>query len=152
MKRLISIFLALVLTSSVGPTQANPELVALVNATWLPRVVDAELMSLAADRAAFQLSYSGGTCGTGSLTHDGATTAEVLACNMEGPARAVEQWLGSPDHNAVLSDPGLTAIGCAVAQGRDLFFVCVFNQSLNAPVVAEPEATTLPNTAVDIER
>ena len=114
-------------------TTADPELTGLVNSTYLPRTES--LHDLAHQRAQYQIAYSGGVCAENSLTHDGWTTAEVLACNYSGPARAVEQWLGSAPHHAILSDPAYTEIGCATAYGAAgaMFFACVLMWGTEKP-------------------
>ena len=119
-------------------TAADPDLTSLIAAAYFPRTET--LHDLAHERAQYQVTFSGGVCAENSLTHDGWSTAEVLACNYSGPARAVEQWQGSPAHNAILSDPALTTIGCASAAGVEgaSFHVCV--------LAAEPvEAARTPN-------
>ena len=126
---------------------SDTDLTALISATYFPRTES--LHDLAHQRAQYQVTYSGGVCASDSLTHDGWTTAEVLACNYTGPARAVEQWLGSPAHHAILSDPTYTDIGCAAAYGTDgsIFFACVLTTT---PVVSSdrpPEPTPVPSIA-----
>ena len=143
---------------------SDTDLTALISATYFPRIES--LHDLAHQRAQYQVTYSGGVCAENSLTHDGWTTAEVLACNYTGPARAVEQWLGSPAHHAILSDPAYTDIGCASALGVGgaIFYACVLvageppvpsnfptpTEQLAPtaqPTVQSPEPVLLPNTA-----
>jgi len=111
------------------PSQASAhvDLTAAIAGAYFARTETPILHELAHQRAAYQVTYSGGTCADSPLTHDGATTAEVLACNHDGAERAVEQWQGSPTHDAILSDPVYTAIGCGSAAGTDgaLFSACV---------------------------
>jgi hypothetical protein len=137
-----AISLALVLLAVTAQTAADPGLTALVNSAYFPRTEDGSLHALAHERAQYQVAYSGGVCNTdGSLTHDGLVAAEVLACNYAGPERAVEQWLGSPTHNALLSDPSYNLIGCAAVPGSDgsTFYACTL--SAGEPV----EAARTPN-------
>lgn len=124
-----------------GRTTADTDLTSLLNTTFLPRTEDPALHEWAHVRAAFQVSYSGGDCGPDALTHDGWTTAEVLACNFDGPERTVQQWLGSPPHAAILLDPTLTLIGCGSAPGNDgaTFWACVLTGgSAPAPIPVAP--------------
>lgn len=130
-----------------APVLADSGLTDLLATAFLPRTTDASLHALAHERAQYQVTFSGGTCGEGSLTHDGAVTAEVLACNHEGPERTVEQWLGSPDHAAILVDPNLALIGCGSAPGDDgaTFYACTLSagsvaQPTPAPIVPAPPA------------
>jgi hypothetical protein len=144
--------LALVLLAVTAQTAADPGLTALVNSAYFPRTEDGSLHVLAHERAQYQVAYSGGVCNTdGSLTHDGLVTAEVLACNYAGPERAVEQWLGSPTHHSLLSDPSYNLIGCAAAAGSDgsTFYACTLStasvaQPTPAPVVPAPPAEVAP--------
>lgn len=162
MRNLISILLALVLSFTPAQTTANPDLTATVNATWLVRTVDGDLMSLAQLRADYQVAFSGGLCAPGSMTHEGWTTAEVLACNFFDIQNAIDQWIGSPAHHAILSDAAYTNIGCATAVGvlGSTFYVCVLTSpggEFEPPItVPNPDpqpmvenVVTLPNTAVD---
>lgn len=115
--RRVAVALALAGAWLLAPISAyaDPDLTALVNAAYFPRTET--LHDLAHQRAQYQVTYSGGVCAENSLTHDGWITAEVLACNYSGPARAIEQWQGSPPHHAILSDPSFDQIGCATAYG-----------------------------------
>jgi hypothetical protein len=153
MKRLALVVLLLLIPS---PVLSDVTLTALVNQTWLTRTSDAVMHDIAHQRAAFQVAYSGGVCNSdGSLTHDGLVTAEVLACNYAGPERAVEQWLGSPVHNSLLSDPSYNLIGCAAAAGSDgsTFYACVLStasvaQPTPMPQVPAPPAEVAPPAQV----
>lgn len=147
------------------PALSDSGLTNLVNSAYFPRTEDASLHQLAHERAAYQVAYSGGVCDdSGSLTHDGLVSAEVLACNYVGEARAVEQWQGSATHDALLNDPSYELIGCGSAQGLDgaTFFACTLSvasvaQPTPMPVVPDPpaevpaptpEPAPLPNTAM----
>ena len=131
-----ALLLLLVLTER---TDADADLTGLVNATFLQRTEDPTLHDLAHQRAQYQVTYSGGVCGQSSLTHTGLTTHEVLACNYTGPERAVQQWVESPTHAAILGDPNLNAIGCATASGSDgaLYYACVLTWG-DSPPPQEP--------------
>ena len=126
---LLVLMLFLTLARPPFRVYSDTDLTGLVNAAYGARVQDAVLHDLAHERAQFQVAYSGGACALDSLSHVGSTTAEVLACNYTGPERAVEQWLGSPAHNAILSDQTFTSIGCASAAGTEgaWFFACVLD-------------------------
>ena len=129
-------------------------LTGLVNTAYFPRTEDASLHQLAHERAQYQVAYSGGVCGPDALTHTGLVTAEVLACNYVGSARAVAQWQESSTHDALLSDRSFNLIGCGSAQGIDgaLYFACVLStasvaQPTPAPVVPQPPAEPVPTPA-----
>jgi hypothetical protein len=142
------------------PVLSDQALTSLVNEAYGARTEDASLHQLAHERAQYQVTYSGGICGPEALTHTGLVTAEVLACNYLGPARAVEQWQGSPTHDELLSGD-FNLIGCGSAQGIDgaWFYACTLSsasvaQPTPAPVVpappAEPTAAPLlPDTATE---
>lgn len=123
-------------------------LLALIAAlTGIPRNVDADLTAIA-ERRVIEVS-----CGDSCFNHDGAVPglAEVLAWNLdfEDPAtHAVEQWQGSPEHWAILTDPSYGSIGCGhthAADGRD-YWACVLAPG---PYVAPTEPPVLPNTAME---
>ena len=151
------LFLALVVLAGIGlsivrpsPVLSDTSLTALVDSVYGARVHDASLHELAHERAQYQVTYSGGVCAADSLTHDGLVTAEVLACNYTGPERAVEQWLASPPHHALLSGD-YDLIGCGSANGVDgaVFYACVLTttpvaQPTPAPVVPAPPAEPVP--------
>ena len=84
---------------------SDTDLTALVNQTFIPRTEDASLHDIAHQRAV-EISTD--------FSHAGIRpgTAEVLAYNGLGAERAVQQWVGSPDHYAILMDPRWTRIGC----------------------------------------
>jgi hypothetical protein len=116
--------------------------------TGIDRTVDSELTTIAEQRVVqIQTSFS----------HDGqfAGTAEVLAWNSGytyemGVERLAYQWMGSPNHWDILTDPSHTEIGCAVDRVDDKTFgVCVFWVE-QTPVPVEPAPTPaielLPNT------
>jgi hypothetical protein len=128
------------------PVLSDVTLTSLVNEAYGARTEDASLHQLAHERAQYQVTYSGGVCGPEALTHTGLVTAEVLACNYLGPARAVEQWQGSPTHDELLSGD-FNLIGCGSAQGIDgaWFYACTLSsasvaQPTPAPIVPAPPA------------
>lgn len=98
---------------------ADTDLEALVAEAFHARVQDAGLHEIAHQRAveiADNFSHEGRRPGT----------AEVLAYNGLGAARAVQQWLGSPDHFAILSDPQWGRIGCGSHVVDSVYYgVCV---------------------------
>ena len=131
---------------------SDSDLTGLVNSAYFPRTESAELHELAHQRAQYQVAYSGGVCdGDGSLTHEGLTTHEVLACNGSGPERAVQQWIASPTHHAILADPSLNTIGCGTAAGVNgaIFYACVLtwgdSPPPQEPVPAPPAEVPLPS-------
>ena len=112
---------------------------AIANAYFL-RTVDENLHSIAHQRAA---ELAACNC----LSHSGmrSGTAEVIAYNVGMPnpvGEVVNQWIGSPGHNALLSDTSYGKIGCAeVVSGGTHWFACVLAKGpLPAPVAAPPAA------------
>jgi len=134
--------------------------------TGIPRTVDADLVALAETRAAeTTVTYAHRDL----LELDNGrwqAWSEVLAVDpgtLDPAAGLVQQWMGSPNHRAILTDPRYDAIGCAVSpSGEWLYAVCVFGDSAVTPpppivepvqpavpvVVPSDIAPLLPNTAV----
>lgn len=140
--------------------------------TGISRNIDPELTAFAQQRAvAVQSDWS----------HNGMVYHEVLTYNdperggYDPVQRAVEQWRGSPSHWAILSNPELTRIGCAMSIGDDgwnngvHYFVCVLDYGVltitpqpvtisetPAPVGQAPDSeapvVTLPDTAMAYEK
>lgn len=145
---LIGVVLVALLT---GPVRADSSLTATIAAAYLPRFEDAGLHAIAHERVV-EIS----AC-DGCLTHDlmRAGTAEVLGSNagMTDPISAViGQWSGSPDHDAILSDPRWGRIGCADQMvGGVHYFACVLAAG---PLPVSPASPTdlpavlLPDTAM----
>lgn len=154
MKRATAILLTFILTFGSTPVNANVEFTTIVNAAYVQRTIDQNLINLATQRA-IQI--------TSDFSHNGvpAGMAEVNTWNRDGNLAAVLAWQGSPPHHAVLSDPTYSSIGCGVnvvGDGR-IFFVCLLPWAAHVTVpapepivvpVAEPtQAPMLPNTALD---
>lgn len=105
-----------------SPTLSDSGLTSLVNAAYFTRTEDAELHAIAHARAV-EISTD--------WSHAGIRpgTWEVLVYNSghtDPASKAVAQWQGSPDHHAILSDPSLTRIGCAVyVTNGTHYFACV---------------------------
>jgi len=122
LRLLIGLLLVVFVTS---PVRADSDLTTTIAAVYMPRFEDAGLHAIAHERV-IEVS----AC-DGCLTHDlmRAGTAEVLGFNagMTDPVSAViGQWTGSPDHDAILSDPRWGRIGCAERTvDGDHFFACV---------------------------
>lgn len=135
MKALLAALVLLV--SLVSPVRSDVGLEGLVAEAYFPRVQSAELHEIAHARAV-EIAQPGGWCHCG--IRDG--TAEVLAYNGVGPERAVEQWQGSPSHDAILSDPQWGLIGCATHfDGVYHWSVCVLTW---APAPVPPPAPPAP--------
>ena len=156
---LIGITLAFIRPS---PVLSDSDLTQAVNAAFIPRTEDPALHELAHQRA-LQASVD--------FSHTGATTAEVLAYNSgfaDPIATVISQWLGSPAHAALLSDPSFTSIGCGAVTTSDgtYYAACLLgvsvsitdgNSSLQQPttdstppvtVQSPPPIGHLPNTAM----
>jgi hypothetical protein len=110
----------------------------LVSMTGIDRTVDPGLTSIA-ERRVVEIATE--------FSHDGADPCcvEVLAWNSgfaDPITHIVDQWQGSPQHWAILTDPSYTAIGCAVAfvQNR-AYAACVLNES-GVAVSADPAPAT----------
>lgn len=155
--RRVAVALAIAGAWLLAPISAysDTDLTGLVNTTFLTRTEDAGLHDIAHQRAveiSTDFSHAG--------RRDG--TAEVLAYNGLGAARAVEQWLGSPDHLAILSDPTYTLIGCGSHVVVSAYYaVCVLKAGEPVEVARTPNPTPvgamptagaspvlLPNTAI----
>jgi hypothetical protein len=120
----------------------------LMTATGIERSVDADLTAIAERRVA-EIS----ACAE-CFTHEGqpADTWEVLAyTDNPDPARAVEVWLGSPDHAAILTDPSLTRIGCAHRLvSLTHYYACELRQGSTEQLpVLEP--SVLPDVAAETQ-
>lgn len=157
--RRVAVALALAGAWLLAPISAysDTDLTALVNGTFLARTEDPALHEIAHQRAV-EISTD--------FSHDGRRegTAEVLASNGLGATRAVEQWVGSPDHFAILSDPQWTLIGCGShVVGTIYYAACVLIAGEPVEVArtpnptpvgsiptagATPEPVLLPNTAM----
>lgn len=140
--------LLLFLTAPVA-VRADDGLTSAIANAYFPRTADPTLHSIAHQRVA---ELAACDC----LDHSGmrSGTAEVIAYNMGMPnpvGEVVQQWLGSPSHNALLSDASYGKIGCAeVVAGGTHWFACVLAKGpLPAPVAAPPApVAALPNTAL----
>lgn len=112
------------LFSTSGVTRADGGLTDAIASSFLLRTVDAGLHDIAHARATE-------IAAAGSLDHDGMRpgTAEVLAWNTGEAypiASAVSAWIGSPPHNAILSNRSYGRIGCAaVIRNGVYWFACV---------------------------
>lgn len=123
--------LALVLIAST--TRADVTLEAAVNAVTIEHAPDNRLHDIAHQRAVeIVTDFSHAAIRPG--------TAEVLAWNFGQPdpaAHVVQQWLTSPVHLAILTDPAYTLMGCAThTVGGALYAACVLATSLT-PVSSE---------------
>lgn len=137
---------AVLILSIAAPVQADVGLTDAVAAAYFPRTVDEGLHAIAHQRVV-EIS----ACGC--LEHDGMRpgTAEVLVWNLgEGNpvASAVSRWIGSPTHNAILSDRQYGLIGCAerIVAGVH-WFACVLAAGPPAQAAAPP-VLVLPDTAM----
>ena len=145
------LFLGVLLLFLLSPVavRADDGLTSAIANAYFPRTVDANLHSIAHQRAA---ELAACDC----LDHSGmrSGTAEVIAYNMGMPnpvGEVVQQWIGSPSHNALLSDTSYGKIGCAeVVSGGTHWFACVLAKGpLPVAAVAAPApVAALPNTAV----
>ena len=139
---LLALLLALIPTSAGADSGLTDSLAA----AYFPRTVDSQLHDLAHKRATeivtdYEHRYL-------SELNDGhwAGWGEVIGWNTgyaDPVAAIVSGWRNSPPHNAILSDPSYTAIGCAEAiSGAAHYFACV----LAAPqvVVSTPRPTPIP--------
>jgi hypothetical protein len=99
------VLLALLLLLTPTSTAADSDLTQAVNAAFIPRAEDPALHELAHQRA-YEASLN--------FAHTGCC-AEVLAYNSGFPdpvGTVISQWLGSPAHDSLLSDPSFDLIGC----------------------------------------
>jgi hypothetical protein len=139
--RRAAVLAAALLLAVGGVARADDGLTGRVASVFLLRNVDAPLHQIAHERVA---ELAACQC----LEHDGMRdgTAEVLALNsgMADPVgMAVQQWIDSPPHHAILSNAGYGRIGCAeTVTGGTHWFVCVLAPGplppQPAPIVAAP--------------
>ena len=139
------------------PVLSDSDLTQAVNASFIPRTEDPELHDLAHQRA-LEASVN--------FSHDGSTTAEVLAFNSgfaDPIATVISQWLGSPAHAAILMDPTYTTIGCGSVTTSDgrYFAACLLAPGPSLPTnptptssplvvpAATPPVVVIPNTALE---
>lgn len=130
-RALVALGLVLALAT---PARSDTDLTALAN-TVVTRAESAELHDIAHQRAVEIAS---------DFSHNGQRegTAEILAYNQTGPARALEQWLGSPPHLAILLDPNLRLVGCGSHTSDGLYFAaCVFTAGEPIAVARTPTPT-----------
>ena len=129
------VLIGTVIAANPKPVLSDPDLTALVGSTFLPRTESADLHSIAHQRVIeIQSDFS----------HNGATTTEVIAWNTVGMERLVQQWVESPPHNAILSDPTLNLIGCAWDfDGSRYWGVCTLGIGTVQPTV-QPAPTPVP--------
>jgi hypothetical protein len=141
----------------------------LVSLTGIDRTVDPGLTAIA-ERRVVEISACPDVLepdpATGELvlvpgpcwSHDGSDPCcnEVLAFNSgyaDPVTHLAEQWQGSPVHWAILTDPGYTAIGCAVAFVENrAYAACVLaggGQPATAPSPPPPPPPGLPDTAME---
>ena len=149
------VLLTISLTSSALATQTLEA--AVYSATGISRTISSSLQALAATRAVQIVT---------DFSHDGwpGNTYEVIAWNQGYPdpaGEAVNQWMGSPDHRAILTNPSLNVIGCGSTTVSGRFYaVCELiqspGQSPTGPVSPPPRPAAtqparspgvLPNTA-----
>lgn len=142
---LAAVVLALVALTIVTEAAAGSSIYAdIYAATGIHRTVDASLEALAKARAVEIVT---------DFSHDGwpGTTYEVIAWNAgyaDPVAEAVNQWMGSPDHRAILTDPTLNAIGCGSAySGGRTYFACELIHSAGATPTATPLPTASPGSS-----
>ncbi|MGH2418794.1 MAG: hypothetical protein ACRDFY_10710 [Candidatus Limnocylindria bacterium] len=142
----------ILLALGTRPVRGDGGLTDAVARAYFPRTVDAGLHAIAHQRAA-----EIGACACLDHAAMQPGTAEVLAWNtgLASPVpSAVGQWIGSPMHNAILSDRSYGRIGCAEGvTGGAHWFACVLAAG---PLPAQPPAApqpagqvmALPDTAV----
>jgi hypothetical protein len=111
--------------------------------TGIGRTVDPGLVAIANERVVeIQTDWSHNQMRPG--------TWEVLAFNQrptgeEATRRAAEQWRGSPDHWAILSNPSLTRIGCSLDETEQTWwFVCVLTDT---PIASSPPPASSPSNS-----
>src|SRR5574338_1348179 len=139
--RRIALILALIVSLVAQPVIASNALTDRVNATWGTRIVDQNAIELAQMRSV-QI--------TTDFSHNGVPDgyAEVIAWNQERTdpiGTLITQWLNSPPHNAILSDPRSDRIGCAttVVENRT-YGVCLLPWRATAAPVAPTPAPVAP--------
>lgn len=148
MRRLAAILLAALLLVPQGTAATETLEDVIAAATHISRPISAGLQAYAQQRALQVVT---------DFSHDGwcGCTYEVIAWNQgyaDPAAEAVTQWMGSPDHRAIITNPSLQAIGCGSTTVAGRFYaVCELNPSAGSSPVPSPPAprgpAVLPNTA-----
>lgn len=118
-----ALLVTLMMLMSISFVSASSGLEAQVSSVFgINRTVSGDAQALAAQRAVQVVT---------DWSHNGvpAGYAEVIAKNTDlagGMVRAVNQWLTSPPHAAILSDSRYTQIGCAAhVDGGWYYAVCL---------------------------
>ena len=138
---------AVLILSMAAPVRADVGLTDAVAAAYFPRTADEGLHAIAHQRV---IEISACAC----LEHGGMRpgTAEVLAWNLDEAnpvADGVGKWIGSPFHNAILSDRQYGRIGCAeLIVGATHWFACVLAAGPLPAQAAAPPVVVLPYTAM----
>lgn len=102
---------------AVGATELESRLIAALNAARVrfrlrACLADKSLLGWARYNSSLQASY----CSTG---HFSGRAYEIAGGGYATPEAAVEGWLGSTPHRAILLNCSLTRIGASVYRGRD---------------------------------
>jgi uncharacterized protein YkwD len=153
-----SLFTVTVLSVSAGgshqPITIEARVLAAINTerhdagleavTW-----NAELAVLAEDRSAQSMAHEGrlthrpfgtlaymdllrlhGWLNAPGIVYD--LTGEVLALNQSTPERAVQQWMESPSHKAVLLEQSFVSVGIGIARRGDVtYYTALFLSERN---------------------
>jgi len=136
---------------------------AIADATGIERVHSPRLQAIAAERVAeIQTDFSHDQMQTAEILYFGNITKIAQSCPNEPLRCAVNGWLNSPGHYAIMTDTSLNAIGCAsftdatgtywAACAFELVQVYQLPRSAISTRTAPPPAmtiTTLPDTAMD---
>lgn len=162
--KILKIILGMLLLLPITTSQvsADSDIINAVATQYFDRIEDAGLHAIAHQRAIEIVS-------DWSHNQRRGWTAEVLAQNfgvIDPATQVVTQWLGSPDHHNILSDPYWTHIGCASHVENGIYYAaCVLTHvepiTVVVPTVPKPilvpvltpvypvPVILLPNTAMN---
>lgn len=145
--RRLGVLLLLMMVLTVSTTRADVTLEVAVNAVTINHAPDDRLHDIAHQRAVeIVTDFSHAAMRPG--------TAEVLAWNSGYPdpaAHIVQQWLTSPVHLAILTNPAYTLMGCAThTVGVAFYAACVLSDGPTVPTVS-PTPEPVPTDPVPTE-
>lgn len=134
-KKILGFFFGLMLLTSTTVSASSAGLESGVASTFgINRTVDSGLRSIAAQRVAqISVGANSSLATQPNFSHAGMMTTEVLAWNYGWPdpqGQAIQQWLTSAPHYAILVNRNLTRIGCADNVVNGVYFaVCALAYS-----------------------
>lgn len=146
---LFSLILAVTFSLSAPVRAASSIYSDITAATGITRTISSSLAAYAQKRSVQIVT---------DFSHDQwcCNDAEIIDWNSGYPdplLEAIIQFMGSPEHRAILLDRGLTQIGCGStyqSSTRRTYIACEFRRAATAPITPPKHVvTSIPNTAYD---